>query len=274
METFSYQVGEDTFDVPKDQVKNFLLRYPDAQQVKGNGVAGTGASASPGANQASNLESISVDGSSESQKNSFEPQFSKGGNIINKTVDAKFNSSWDVSLKKATDGILIPSIKRKDSNHENYTYGDQRSLDEKVNDYQKDYRDAYNGEGRFEFLKDKPIEERLTLIQNLVSKPDYLESVYNAQTDSFDRVPTEESVKLMSSYLPSDFELYSDPKEFTSAMQQGVGQAINNDPVMLTQLNAVTASKRSELESLSLELNKKYDTSTPDGLAKAEKETD
>ena len=134
METFSYQVGEDTFDVPKDQVKNFLLRYPDAQQVKGNGVAGTGASASPGVNQASSLESVSVDGSLDSQKNSFEPQFSKGGNIINK----------------------------KDSTSD-YTYGDQRSLDEKVNDYQKDYRDAYNGEGRFEFLKDKPIEERLTL---------------------------------------------------------------------------------------------------------------
>ena len=60
-----YKVGEDTYNIPKDQLEDFKLEFPEAEEivkeVKENGVAETDASVAPEENTASNLDPGSSD---------------------------------------------------------------------------------------------------------------------------------------------------------------------------------------------------------------------
>ena len=53
---YTFKVGEDIYDVPEDQLENFKLKVPNAEEVKTNGVAETDASVTPEENMASKLD--------------------------------------------------------------------------------------------------------------------------------------------------------------------------------------------------------------------------
>jgi len=68
---YTFKVGEDIYDVPEDQLENFKLKVPNAQEVKTNGVAETDASVTPEPNMASTLDpgsSVSTDPKTKSEK--------------------------------------------------------------------------------------------------------------------------------------------------------------------------------------------------------------
>jgi len=68
---YTFKVGEDIYDVPEDQLENFKLKVPNAQEVKTNGVAETDASVTPELNMASTSDpgsSVSTDPKTKSEK--------------------------------------------------------------------------------------------------------------------------------------------------------------------------------------------------------------
>ena len=159
---YTFKVGEDIYDVPEDQLENFKLKVPNAEEVKTNGVAETDASVTPEKNTAS----TSDPGSSGLPK------------IPNQ-------------IGNELQGVSIDDIPRETPTNGELVFGDPRDLNTQITDYRKDYIDAFNGRGRFaEMLVDKNPKERLELIERLIPKPKYVDKKYNRQRDSFDIEPT------------------------------------------------------------------------------------
>jgi len=151
-------------------------------------------------------------------------------------------------------------------------FGDQRNLDSQIKDYEQQLSDAVNARGKFEYLKGKTKKERLKLSQKLVAKPSYSESVYNEYKDSYELKPTKDLAKVVSSYLPDDYNMYTTNKEFQNALDQGVNQALINDPVLNIERKAFEAIASEDVNEQMQVISGKYDLTIPEEVNKANAE--
>ena len=67
-------------------------------------------------------------------------------------------------------------------------YYDQTPIKEQQSSFKKNSQEALSATGKFEFLKNYPVEERALFISKLVPKTSYTEKKYNQITDSYDIV--------------------------------------------------------------------------------------
>ena len=237
-----YKVNSKIYNLPEKNVQEFLLVYPNAvliqEEVKLNGIAETDASVIPEQNMASTLDPGSSD----------LPEI-------------------PTQIGDELQGISIDDIPRETPTGGQLEFGDQRDLETQITDFRKDYIDAFNGNGRFaKILEGTEGKERLDLMEKLLPRPNYVQPKYNRLTDSYEEEPTSEAVKLFSSYLPSDFDLFDKPEQFKAAMEDAKAQAINNDPAVKLMLGARMSVVNKEAEQYRLDLAKKYDLRTPDGV--------
>ena len=247
-----YKSNGKTYNLPDDKVEEFLKANPDAVLLQEenfqNGDAETDASVSPVINEASNMESPSDPGSSDL------PQI-------------------PTQIGDELQGVSIDDIPRETPTGGQLEFGDQRDLEAQVADFKKDYVDAFNGDGRFaEILEGKEGKERLDLMEKLLPRPKYVQPKYNKLTGSYKEEPTSEAVELFSSYLPSDFDLFDKPEQFKAAMEDAKAQAISDDPSVKLMLGARMSVVSKEAEQYKLDLAKKHDLSTPDGMINANKD--
>ena len=243
-----YKVNSKIYNLPEKNVQEFLLVYPNAvliqEEVKLNGIAETDASVIPEQNTASTLDPGSSD----------LPEI-------------------PTQIGDELQGISIDDIPRETPTGGQLEFGDQRDLETQITDFRKDYIDAFNGNGRFaKILEGTEGKERLDLMEKLLPRPNYVQPKYNRLTDSYEEEPTSEAVKLFSSYLPSDFDLFDKPEQFKAAMEDAKAQAINNDPAVKLMLGARMSVVNKEAEQYRLDLAKKYDLRTPDGVKTANKD--
>ena len=174
---------------------------------------------------------------------------------------------------KLADGVLeSPRSTTLNKQEGELVFGDQRNLDQQINDYEQQLNDAINATGNYEYLKDKTKKERLYFAQKLVAKPAYSESVYNEYKDSYEIKPTKDLAEVLSSYLPDDYDLYTTPEEFQNALEQGVNQALVNDPVLKIERKAFEAIAAEDVNEQMQVISGKYDLTVPEEVDKANAE--
>ena len=174
---------------------------------------------------------------------------------------------------KLADGVLeSPRSTTLNKQEGELVFGDQRNLDSQIKDYEQQLSDAVNATGKFEYLKDKTKKERLKLSQKLVAKPTYSESVYNEYKDSYEIKPTKDLAEVLSSYLPKDYDMYTTGEEFQNALEQGVNQALVNDPVLKIERKAFEAIASEDVNEQMQVISGKYDLTVPEEVDKANAE--
>ena len=151
-------------------------------------------------------------------------------------------------------------------------FGDQRNFEQQVQDFQKQYDDALSGRGNYAFLSDKTPQERLYYAEKIVAKPLYKENVYQKGSDSFVVKPTEEFATLINSYLPKDFNLYTEPEQFEQALEDGRTQALRNDPILKQLESSFVKASKSSYDKWEAEKRNEWDLTTEEGVIKANKE--
>ena len=240
---------------PEENIKLVIEEYN--KQGKLAGVAETDATVAPELTASENMDSDLGDGSldlisskrggiEQAQKFGFIPnsKMSGSGTFIN--VDEK-----DRSLPKQN-GKLV--------------FGDQRTFDQKVFDFQKRYDQALNAEGIFAFLSDIPVNERLSYADKMVEKPQLFESVYNKKLDTFEVKPTKGAYDMISSYLPDDFNLYDTSEQFNQALEDGRAQALRNDPVLKSMIKSQTKALASQYKEWEATKRNEWDLTTQEGV--------
>jgi len=171
------------------------------------------------------------------------------------------------------DGVLeSPRSTTLNKQEGELVFGDQRDLDSQIKDYEQQLSDAVNATGKFEYLKGKTKKERLKLSQKLVAKPTYSESVYNEYKDSYEIKPTKDLAEVVSSYLPDDYDMYTTNEEFQNALDQGVNQALINDPVLNIERKAFEAIASEDVNEQMQVISGKYDLTIPEEVDKANTE--
>ena len=154
----------------------------------------------------------------------------------------------------------------KDGKLQNRTIPYEVQLD----NYKKGFSDAMGATGIFEFMKDYSKEDRKRMADQLIKKPSYTTKKYNHKTDTFDVVPTVEAASKFTKNLPRDFDNFNTAKEFSTALNIGIGKTINEDPLIQFEIKKSSLEAQDELKEYSKTLNTIYDLSTPDGLKLAE----
>ena len=229
------------YDIPQDQLENFLSTYPDAVEVteeiqtdptegKTNGAAAKGATATPVTGQApesTELESVNTSGELQPNDQGYFRQERKKGRLAEEIRQDVYNASEQITKP----------VRKVDDQGE-FVYGDQRDLNKQVADYNTALNDLINAKGQFENFANYTQEERLNLVDKVIAKPNYNKKVYNQNTDTYEIEPTKEFVSMVESHMPSDMEMYDTPEEWAQALNQGRSQAFSKDPVMRTALNA------------------------------------
>ena len=105
-----------------------------------------------------------------------------------------------------------------------------------------------------------------------MAKPTYSESVYNEYKDSYEIKPTKDLAEVVSSYLPDDYDMYTTSEEFQNALDQGVNQALINDPVLNIERKAFEAIASEDVNEQMQVISGKYDLTIPEEVYKANTE--
>jgi len=180
---------------------------------------------------------------------------STGSNLEDGSLDLDIK---DRSIPKTPQGELV--------------YGDQRSFDQQIIDFQKNYNDAILGQGKYSFLADKPKADRLLFADKMVSKPRYFSSVYNKSKDKYEVKPSKGMYDRISSYLPDDFNLYDTPEQFNQALEDGRAQALQQDPIVTQMLESRSALMSDDYKEWEANKRNEWDLTTEEGVIAANKE--
>jgi hypothetical protein len=146
----------------------------------------------------------------------------------------------------STEPIVDDPIEVKDT----LPYGDYLDKDgnlqnrdmpyeEQLSNYKQGYSEAMNATGIFEFMKDYSPADRKSMADKLIKKPSYTTKKYNHETGAFDVVPTAEAAAQFEKNLPKDFDSFNTAKEFSTALDIGIGKTINEDPLIQFEIKKI-----------------------------------
>ena len=193
--------------------------------------------------------------------------------------------------KKAKDGAqgaIVPSIIQASNTASTSELGSSvygSYLDEKgqagfkekpyeiqLEEYKDSYSDILNGTGEWEALSAFPHEVRKKYADKWVQPPKLTKKVYNRETDSYDVKPTEDAKKLFANNLPTNFSAFDNQEEFDTALEAGILNTMQSDPVLQIEINKYAEQQKPSLDSFLEDLQEKYDTTKPEELSLAEQE--
>ena len=141
-----------------------------------------------------------------------------------------------------------------------------------LEEYKNSYNDILNGTGKWEALATMSPEVRKKYADKWVQPPKLTKKVYNRETDSYDVKPTEDAKKLFTDNLPTDFSEFDNQKEFDTALEAGILNTMQSDPVLQIEINKYAEQQKPSLDSFLEDLQEKYDTTNPEELGLAEQE--
>jgi hypothetical protein len=141
-----------------------------------------------------------------------------------------------------------------------------------LEEYQNSYNEILNGTGIWEALSDMSPEVRRKYANKWVQPPKLTTQVYNRETDSYEAKATEDAKNLFIKNIPTDFSKFEDQKEFDTALEAGILNTMQADPVLQTEINKYEQKQKPALDSFLEDLQKKYDTTNPAELSLAEEE--
>jgi hypothetical protein len=141
-----------------------------------------------------------------------------------------------------------------------------------LEEYQNSYNEILNGTGIWEALSDMSPEVRRKYADKWVQPPKLTTQVYNRETDSYEAKATEDAKNLFIKNIPTDFSKFEDQKEFDTALEAGILNTMQADPVLQTEINKYEQKQKPALDSFLEDLQKKYDTTNPAELSLAEEE--
>ena len=76
----------------------------------------------------------------------------------------------------------------------------------------------------------------------------------------------------VETFFPDQYDLYNTEQQYNEALNRAQDQALRNDPILNSTLEAIMKNKSTDLKSYQAELQKKYDVSTPEGYEAANKD--
>jgi hypothetical protein len=141
-----------------------------------------------------------------------------------------------------------------------------------LDNYKQSYNDIMNATGMYESFGNLSIEERKKYAQDRVQVPKLTREVYNRDTDKYDVIATKDAKELFAKNLPTNFKDFDNADQFNTALEAGIVNTLGQNPVIQNELDRTLEQAKPALDKILLDLQKKYDTTDPVGLAIAEQE--
>ena len=195
--------------------------------------------------------------------------------------------SVDTSLESQRSGRRRARAKRPETDFGSLglVTPQNRPFDEKVNDYQKKVQDYFSGNGIYSFMNqtgETPTTDGMLkyIERDQIYKKFGKLDIEDAETpvlrsDSSGRygmVISPEIYDYVETFFPDQYDLYNTEQQYNEALNRAQDQALRNDPILNSTLEAIMKNKSTDLKSYQAELQKKYDISTPEGYEAANKE--
>jgi hypothetical protein len=160
---------------------------------------------------------------------------------------------------------LFPSKEKAEEGK--LTYYDQTPIRDQQISFAQDSKNAMNASGKFEFLKDYPLEERALFVSKMVAKPSYIEKKYDKSTNSFYNAPKQEAIEMVTQDIdPKKFKTKSD---LNKAIELNVKNIVSKDPSFKFEQDYALAKARPLINSKIAEIKKKYSLNTQESVDKA-----
>lgn len=148
----------------------------------------------------------------------------------------------------------------------------EKPYETQVEEYKNSYEDLVNATGAFKGLENTSVAERKKYANQWLNPPKLTKEVYNRSSDAYELKATDDAKELFSKNIPSNFSDFDNVKEFDTALQAGIVNTISDNPVIKNEISRSLETSKPVLDALVLDLQTKYDTTTPEGLELAEDE--
>ena len=160
-----------------------------------------------------------------------------------------------------------------------------RPFEEKVDDYQKKVQDYFSGNGIYSFINqtgETPTTDGMLKyierdqIYKKFGKLDIEDSetpvLKSDSSGRYGMVISPEVYDYVETFFPDQYDLYNTEQEYNEALNRAQNQALKNDPILNSTLEAIMKNKSTDLKSYQAELQEKYDINTPEGYEAANKD--
>ena len=148
----------------------------------------------------------------------------------------------------------------------------EKPYETQVEEYKNSYEDLVNATGAFKGLENTSVAERKKYANQWLNPPKLTKEVYNRSSDAYELKATDDAKELFSKNIPSNFSDFDNVKEFDTALQAGIVNTISDNPIIKNEISRSLETSKPVLDALVLDLQTKYDTTTPEGLELAEDE--
>ena len=112
----------------------------------------------------------------------------------------------------------------------------EASYSDQLKAYEEKYKNIVSASNGYEYLQDKPIEEREFIASKFAIAPTRTIRILNEETQKYEEQPREDALKAVKNNLPSNFSEFNTPKEFQIATQQALAKSVKQDPLINLEL--------------------------------------
>jgi hypothetical protein len=151
-------------------------------------------------------------------------------------------------------------------------YDPKATLANQSVNYKKKAQDVINATGDYAWMETYSKDDRVEYVQNNLAAPRLAYKVWNSDKNDFDIVAKKGYVNELKKLLPKNFAEIKDAKQLNRAIDVAITQYAAKDPSLQFQKELAIDKAKPLLSDKVKELQRKYNTATPEGLAKAEAE--
>lgn len=151
-------------------------------------------------------------------------------------------------------------------------YDPKATLANQSVNYKKKAQDVINATGDYAWMKSYSKDDRVEYVQNNLAAPRLAYKVWNSDKNDFDIIAKKGYVNELKKLLPKNFAEIKDAKQLNRAIDVAITQYAAKDPSLQFQKELAIDKAKPLLSDKVKELQRKYNTATPEGLAKAEAE--
>jgi hypothetical protein len=148
----------------------------------------------------------------------------------------------------------------------------EASYSDQLKAYEEKYKNIVSASNGYEYLQDKPIEEREFIASKFAIAPTRTIRILNEETQKYEEQPREDALQAVKNNLPSNFSEFNTPKEFQIATQQALAKSVKQDPLINLELEKSAKINEKNIKQKRRELESQYDLSDPEQVEKANKE--
>ena len=115
--------------------------------------------------------------------------------------------------------------------------------------YEKKYNDSLSASNGYEYLQDKPLEEREFIASRFAIAPTRTIRILNEETQKYEEKARPDALEAVKKEMPTNFADYNTPQEFNVAVNQTIAKSLENDPLINFEINKSIELNKPKIEA-------------------------